>query len=365
MGLNPHSESSRSLRILLTADAEFPVPPRLYGGIERVIDLLVRTFVAQGHEVALVAHPDSTSPATEFHPWPTRSSLGKADAWSNARALARVVRSFRPDVIHSHSRLLWLMPLLHDPTPKLMSYQREPTGRTIRLARHLHRGRLHFSGISDYISANGRARGGGDWTTVHNPVDPSIYTFQPTVAEDAPLVFLSRIEAIKGCHAAIAIAKGSGRRLVIAGNHYEDGEAGAYWRERILPEIGRHGIEHVGPVDDVQKNGLLGQAAALVVPIEWNEPFGIVFAEALACGTPVISSPRGALPEIVEQGRHGFLVDSVAEGIAAVVRLQDLDRKACRTRVETHFSVDVIATKFLKLYRRLIALHSVRPAGPA
>jgi glycosyltransferase involved in cell wall biosynthesis len=173
------------------------------------------------------------------------------------------------------------------------------------------------------------------------------------VAEDAPLVFLSRIEAIKGCHSAIAIAKATGRRLIIAGNHYEDGEAGAYWRERILPEIGRNRIEHVGPVDDAQKNALLGQAAAMVVPIEWNEPFGIVFAESLACGTPVISCPRGALPEIVEHGRHGFLVNSVQEGIAAVGRLGEIDRSACRRRVESCFTAEVIAGKFLDLYRRL------------
>lgn len=360
MGLNPEPRETRSLRILLTADAELPVPPKLYGGIERVIDVLVREFVAHGHAVALVAHGDSAAPATTLFPWPTASSLGTGNALRNGRALASAVRAFRPDVIHSHSRLLWLLSLLGDPTPRVMSFQREPTGRTIRWSRRLHGERLVFTGISDYIANNGRARGGGDWTTVHNPVDASLYTFQPAVAEDAPLVFLSRIEEIKGCHNTIEIAKATGRRLIIAGNHLEVGEAGAYWRERILPEIGRNRIEHVGPVDDVQKNALLGKAAAMVVPIEWNEPFGIVFAESLACGTPVISTPRGALPEIVEDGRHGFLVNSVAEGVAAVGRLATINRADCRARVEAQFSGPVIAGRFLDLYRRLLA----RPGKP-
>jgi glycosyltransferase involved in cell wall biosynthesis len=343
------------LRILLTADAELPVPPRLYGGIERILDALVRAYVARGHEVGLVAHRDSTSPASRLYPWATDSSLGLANARANTPVLRRAVRDFRPDVIHSHSRLLWLLGLVADPTPKVMSYQREPTGRTIRWSRRLHGGRLVFTGISDYIAKAGRERGGGDWTTVPNFVDTGLYTFRATVPDDAPLVFLSRIEAIKGCHTAIEIAKRAGRRLLIAGNHVEEGEAGAYWRERILPELGKHGIEHVGPVDDAQKDALLGQAAAMVVPIEWNEPFGIVFAESLACGTPVIACPRGALPEIVEEGRHGFLIRSVEEGVAAVARLGEIDRAECRARVEERFSAEVVAGQFLDLYGRLAA----------
>lgn len=360
-----NKEANNQLRILLTADAELPVPPILYGGIERVIDVLVKEFLALGHEVALVAHPDSVCPATEFHPWPAASSLALSHAIQNSRALVRVVTSFQPDVIHSHSRLLWLLPLINDPCPKVMSFQREPTGRTVRLSRYLHQGRLYFTGNSEYIANNGRRRGGGDWTAIHNPADPSTYTFQPIVADDAPLVFLSRIEKIKGCHNAIQIAKGSGRRLLIAGNHLEEGEAGAYWRERILPEIGHNRIEHVGPVDDAQKNELLGQAAAMVVPIEWNEPFGIVFAESLACGTPVISTPRGALPEIVDHGRHGFLVNSVAEGIAAVSQLGTINRTACRERFEAMFTTRFIADQYLNLYRRMVALHPVRTSAGA
>jgi glycosyltransferase involved in cell wall biosynthesis len=344
------------MRILLTADAELPVPPKLYGGIERVIDLLVKEFLKAGHEVGLVAHPDTTAKTTAFFSWLGISSTNRKESWSNAMTLRRAVKEFKPDVVHSFSRLLWLLPLIHYPfssihsPPLVMSYQREPTGRTVRWSNALHRGRLQFTGCSEYICRNGRERGGGKWTAIPNAVDLASYTFQPKVADDAPLVFLSRIEPIKGCHTAIEIAKRSHRRLLIAGNHSDEGTLGAYWREKILPEMGRNGIEYVGAVNDQQKNELLGQAAAMVVPIEWNEPFGIVFIEALACGTPVISCARGALPEIVRDGVDGFLVNGVPEGVAAVARINRLRREHCRERVEDNYSGHTVAKQYLSVY---------------
>ena len=342
------------MKILLTADPELPVPPNLYGGIERIIALLVGEFLALGHEVGLVAHPDSNAQSTAFFPWPGKSTRNYLDSWKNAMALHAAVRSFEADIIHSFSRLLWLIPLVFDPRPKIMSYQREPTGRTVRLSNHLHWGKLQFTGCSEYICRNGRTRGGGRWTAIPNAVDLAGYRFQSNVPNDAPLVFLSRIEPIKGCDIAIEIAKRCGRRLLIAGNHAEDGEAGTYWREKILPEIGCNGIEYVGEVNDQQKNELLGQAAAMIVPVQWDEPFGLVFIEALACGTPVISCPRGALPEIVRDGADGFLINGIDEGCSAVEKIQSLDRHECRKRVEVEFSSAVIAKEYVHLYERVL-----------
>jgi glycosyltransferase involved in cell wall biosynthesis len=142
--------------------------------------------------------------------------------------------------------------------------------------------------------------------------------------------------------------------LVIAGNHAEDGDNGRYWHEQVRPHLGTGGIEYVGPVDDRQKDDLLGAAAALLVPVQWEEPFGIVFAEALACGTPVISCPRGALPEIVRDGREGFLCDTVDQMVSAVGRLGEVDRAACRRRMETEFSTPVALGRYEKLYERVL-----------
>jgi len=339
------------MRILLTADAELPVPPTLYGGIERIIASLARRFRELGHEVGLVAHRESSARCDGFFPWPGSTSTTYGDCWLNACALRRAFAKFDPDVVHSFSRLLWLLPLRWDYRPKIMSYQREPTARTVAWSSRLHGARLRFTGCSRKICRIGE-RAGGNWTAIPNFVDMGTFTFVQKVPDDAPLVFLSRIERIKGVHNAIAIARKAGRRLIIAGNVVEQGESGTYWREEIKPQLDRDGIEYVGPVNDEQKNKLLGQAAGLLVPVEWEEPFGIVFAEALACGTPVISSPRGALPEVVRNGVDGFLVTDTTSGAEAVGKLSSLNRYECRRRVETEFSLEVIAEKYLAVYEQ-------------
>ncbi len=340
------------MRIVVTADPEIEVPPRLYGGIERVVDGLVRRYRARGHQVCLVAKPGSECPADAFHPWPGASSLSKTDSLRNGLALWQAVRGFKPDVIHSFSRIAYLTPLLRGRTPVVMSYQRDPTMRTVGLAVRLAApGVLSFTGCSDYIAGLGR-QAGGDWVGIPNFAEMDTLKFSPTVAADAPLVFLSRVEHIKGAHWAIEIARRTGQRLIIAGNHSDGGPEGEYWREKILPEIGRDGVEYVGAVDDAQKNKLLGEARAMIVPIQWNEPFGIVFAESLACGTPVISCPRGSLTEIVRPGIEGFLIKSIEEGCEAVGQLGAIDRAACRRRAEEAYSPDVVVSRYLDLYAR-------------
>jgi glycosyltransferase involved in cell wall biosynthesis len=278
----------------------------------------------------------------------------------NTLALARAARSFRPDLVHSFSRIAYLLPHLRGRVPLIMSFQREPTHRTVALAVRLAApGRLTFTGCSDYIARRGRAAG-GEWHGIPNFADTDGLTLgSPSVPVDAPLVFLSRVEEIKGAHWAIEIARRTGRRLVIAGNHSDrDDPEGRFWREKIAPEIGKGGVEYVGAVDDVQKNALLGAARAMIVPIQWDEPFGIVFAESLACGAPVISCPRGALPEIVRPGIDGFLIRSIEEGCEAVERVGALDRTECRRRAVEHFSAGAVVARYIDLYSKVRA----RPA---
>jgi glycosyltransferase involved in cell wall biosynthesis len=340
------------MRIVLTADPEIEVPPRLYGGTERVVDGLARRLGARGHTICLVAKPGSECPVAEFHAWPGASSLSKSDTLRNAAALWKVVRTFRPDIIHSFSRIAYLAPLLRGNIPILNTYERDPTRWTVSLAVKLAAPRvLNFTGCSNYIADLGRSFG-GDWIGVPNFAEMDTLKFSPTVAPDAPLVFLSRVEHIKGAHWAIEIARRMGQRLIIAGNHSDSGPEGEFWRREIEPQIGHGGIEYVGPVDDIQKNKWLGQARAMIVPIQWNEPFGIVFAEALACGTPIISCPRGSLTEIVRPGVDGFLIRSIEEGCEAVQRLGTIDRATCRRRAEELYAPDVVTDRYLEVYKR-------------
>jgi glycosyltransferase involved in cell wall biosynthesis len=329
------------MRVLLTADPMLPVPPKLYGGIERVIADLAGWLRGQGVQVGLVAHRDSTQAADASFAWPGAG---------HALALWRAAREFRPDVVHSFSRLAYLLPVVLAGTPAIMSYQRHPTPWTVRGAALLGGRRLRFTGCSRFITQLG-GRSGGRWSAIPNAVDLARYRFVPAVAPDAPLLFLSRLDRVKAPHLAIAMARAAGRRLIVAGNSAAHGPEAEYFRSQVEPHFGRDGVEYVGPVDDAAKARLLGAAAALLVPVQWDEPFGIVFAEALACGTPVIATARGALPEIVEDGRHGFLVDGIEGGARAIGRLGGIDRRACRHRAEALFSLDVVGRQYLELYR--------------
>jgi glycosyltransferase involved in cell wall biosynthesis len=340
------------MRILLSVDPEIPVPPTQYGGIERIVDGLITELRAQGHHIGLIAHPESTCPVDWQAAWPALHSQGAANTLRNMFALQGAVATFKPDVLHSFSRIAYMGRHLLSSLPKLMSYQRDPSTRTTGLASKLAGNSLAFTGCSGYIANLGR-RASNNWHVVPNFAPVHHYDFSPSVAADAPLVFLSRLEASKGCHVAIEIAKRAGRRLIIAGNRVEHGSAVGYFAREIEPHVGKDGIEYVGAVNDVQKNQLLGQAAAMVVPIQWDEPFGIVFAESLACGTPVIATPRGAVPEIIEHARHGFHINDVEEGVAAVAKLPAIDRAKCREQALTRFAPGVVAREYVKIYQSL------------
>ncbi|HEY9875174.1 MAG TPA: glycosyltransferase, partial [Candidatus Obscuribacterales bacterium] len=153
-------QKNKPMRLLLTADPELPVPPQLYGGIERIVDLLVARLQERGHAVGLVAHRDSTSPAEQLFPWPGLKSQDKFDVVRNTAALWSAVQEFQPDLVHSFSRVLYLLPLLNSQLPKVMSYQRRPSSHPVKWATKLARGSLTFTGCSDHLCSQGRAAGG-------------------------------------------------------------------------------------------------------------------------------------------------------------------------------------------------------------
>ena len=335
------------MRIFLTADPFLPVPPRLYGGIERVISLLIDGLVARGHTVTLFAHRDS-SPGCELIAYPRRGS-GWVDSTVHAALIAREASRRQPDIIQSFGRLAYLLPLLPTPVPKIMSYQREVTPRTVARALSLSRGTLSFTGCSHNLIAP--VRHIGQWRVIYNAVSTETFAFVERVAPDAPLVFLGRIEHIKGTHVAIEVAQQTGRRLVIAGNVPDEPQHQAYFRERIQPHVDGRSVDYVGPVDDEAKRRLLGSAAALLMPVLWDEPFGIVMAEALACGTPVIGLARGAIPEVVAHGSTGFVCNDTADMVSAVAALSSITRGKCRQDAEDRFSRSALVNAYESLFR--------------
>ncbi|RYE37233.1 MAG: glycosyltransferase family 4 protein [Sphingobacteriaceae bacterium] len=337
------------MHIAVIADPEIPVPPLYYGGIERVIDLLIKGLKKSGHTISLFAHPDSVTNADHFFAY-RGTDQSRLSLIKNTFLVSKLLLN-PPDVVHSFGRLAYLSALLPTKTPKIMSYQREPTLSQIKKAvKFAGKNSMYFTGCSNYITNQFKAFAPA--STVYNAVSTDNYQFKNTVDDDAPLVFLGRIEPIKGAHTAIKVAKQANRKLILAGNIPP--EASHYFDNEVAPFIDQKTVCYIGEVNDLQKNELLGNAAALLMPIEWNEPFGIVMAEALACGTPVIAFDRGAAKEVVINGTNGWLCRKSEDMVNAVARLNQINRMDCRMDAETRFSADALVNRFEKLYFELI-----------
>jgi len=334
----------------LTVDPELPVPPVHYGGIERIVDILAKGLVARGHEITVFAHPNSKT-AGRLVPWPGSTSRSRLHTARNALTLARHAFSEGFDLIHSFSRVAYLAPLLAMPIPKLMTYQRAISRRSVRLGHGLSRGTLWFSAVSSHLMRG--VSDIGTWRLVFNGVSLEDYDFQPDARPGAPLVFLGRIEEIKGPHLAIAIARRAGLPLVIAGN--VEPEHRSFFDEQIRPHLDGQSITYVGQVGNASKNALLGRARGLLMPVTWDEPFGLVMAEAMACGTPVIGFARGAVPEVVEHGVTGFVGTEIDELVFAVRNLNQISRAACRKRVERLFSENAVVEGYCNVYAEMLA----------
>jgi glycosyltransferase involved in cell wall biosynthesis len=345
------NETGRPLNIAITVDPEIPVPPTLYGGIERIVYLLVEELCKRGHSVTLFAHPDSKTSA-KLVPWRGKRSPSFYDTLQNSYKLWTHYQKEHYDVVHSFSRLAYLSPLLNKKLAKIMSYQREPTVSQVKKARLFARvNSLAFTGCSDYIS--NQLKHIAPVTTVFNGIELSKYDFNITVEDDAPLVFLGRIERIKGTHLAILLAKRSGKKLIIAGNIPKAGLS--YFESEIAPHLNED-IQYIGEINDEQKNELLGKACALLMPILWEEPFGIVMIEAMACGTPVIGFDRGAVREIVVHGENGYVGNHIDDLLRGIQKILTIDRMFVRKYVEDYFSSSIIVDQYLEVYKKTMHL---------
>ncbi len=339
----------RKLRILITVDPEIPVPPTFYGGIERIVDMLVSGLAERGHEVHLFAHPESNVPA-KLIPYRGRKSGSLKDTLLNAFQVKSYIQEIeRIDVVHSFSRMAYLLFLMKSPIPKVQSYQRKVTPRSIYWGNLLGGKTITFTACSRYCASTADFMG-GRWVIIPNGVPMEKYKFNPNVSVDAPLVFLGRVERIKGAHTAIEVAKKTGRHLIIAGNHAQKGKDYEYFAQEILPHCDGKSIQYIGPVNDMQKNELLGKASALLFPIEVDEPFGIVMAEALACGTPVIAFERGSVPEVIKHKVTGFICNYIDDMIEAVKCIPLIERVNCRREAQERFSDKVIVGQYESLY---------------
>jgi glycosyltransferase involved in cell wall biosynthesis len=338
------------MRIALIAPPWYAVPPSGYGGIEWVVALLADGLTDRGHDVTLFAPPGSRTKARLVSPLGERlppDSIG--NPWYEAsHAMSAYEGSERFDILHDHTGPVGvsigaliespIVHTLHGPfTPQaLMLYS--------RIARH-----LWFVAISE----SQRSMGPPDlrWAgVVYNGIPIDNYPYRED-KEDF-LFFLGRADEEKAPHLAIEAARRAGRQLVMCVTTKNEREQ-RYWAEQVEPLLGDD-VEVHGECDQEQKADLLGRAAALLFPIQWAEPFGLVMIEAMACGTPVVAWRNGSVPEVIDDGVMGFVVDSMDGMVQAIGRVGELDPRAARAHVEERFSAAAMVTGYERAYERIL-----------
>jgi glycosyltransferase involved in cell wall biosynthesis len=337
------------------------VPPRLYGGTERIVSYLTEELVHLGHDVTLFASGDSVTAAdlVACAPVALRLEPNVRDPIPYYMLMLDRVRAQagKFDIIHFH------IDQFHFPIFRPLAGR---TVTTLHGRQDLPDLKPLYLGFSDMplVSISNAQRGPVEnanfVTTVLHGIPSRMHPLV-THPRGGYVAFLGRIAPEKRPDRAIAIARALGIPLKIAAKVDRVDEA--YFQQTIVPLLDGPGVEFVGEINERQKSDFLGEASALLFPIEWPEPFGLVMIEAMACGTPVLAFRTGSVPEIIDQGVTGLIVDSVEEAIAAMPRVLSLDRAAVRRRFEERFSVTRMALDYVAVYHAL--LHNLSDQGHA
>ncbi len=326
-------------------------PPRSYGGIERVVAYLTDELTHMGHEVTLFATADSSAQASRLVPCAETGLRGSNAIDPVARHVAMletvVQMADEFDIIHFH------LDYLHLPLARALAWPHITTlhGRLDRADHQLLYCRFPEVPLVSISDSQRKPLSSVNWrATVYNGIPERTGTL-PTQKREY-LAFMGRIAPEKGVIDAIHIARKAGLPLRIAAK--VDREWASYFRESVEPLMRASNVTFLGEIGESAKDDFLGGAFALLFPIDWPEPFGLVMVEAMARGTPVIAYSRGAVPEVLDEGMSGFLVDSVESAVAAVHKLDRIDHHRCRQLFESRFTARRMATDYLEVYRQIL-----------
>jgi len=338
-------------RVAILSPIAWRTPPRQYGAWETVASNVTEGLVSRGWDVTLFATGDSVTQA-QLHAVVDKGYEEDPAADSKVAEYLHISEAFEHagefDLIHSHYDFMPLSYTRLIKTPVLTTIHGFSSAKIMPIYQKYHDG--YFVSVSD----SDRAIGLNYLATVYNGIDLSLYPFQECGGDD--LIFLGRIHPDKGVHLAIEVARLSGIRLIIAGIIQDKG----YFREQIEPHLDDQNILYIGPVDVEGKNELFAGAQVLLHLNTIPERFGLVLVEANAAGVPVIAMDLGSCREVIKDGQTGFLVSNVAEAVRAVGRISEIDRRACRRRVQEHFSIETMVEGYERVYSTIFDLEAKR-----
>jgi glycosyltransferase involved in cell wall biosynthesis len=340
------------LKIAQIAPLWFPVPPKKYGGTERIVYFLTEELVKRGHKVTLFASGDSKTKAKLIAP--IKKGLIEQGVpwtdytWSGFNTFLAFKEANKFDVIHSHWGLFPFFFQEFVKTPLLFTFHNIPKRGDHRWKIiGYFKDKINVVFISQSEKNNSQVKFKKSWV-VYNGIDVSYFKFN-SQPEDH-FVWIGRVSPEKGIENAIKVAKKLGIKLLLAGQIQEMRKE--YFKKKIKPHLSKK-IKYLGEIPQEKLPDFYGKAKALLYPIEWEEPFGLVMAEAMACGTPVIVFDRGSAREVVKNGVTGFVVKNNEEMIKAIKKIEKIDRKNCRERVEKYFTYQKMVSDYEKIYYQL------------
>ncbi|MDP3901664.1 MAG: glycosyltransferase family 4 protein [bacterium] len=344
----------KKLRIAQIAPLWVPVPPRTYGGIELMTNNLILGLQKRGHDVTLFASGDSTVDTKLRAPIDKALWLQK-DIRNPHAAIIKMLHMIKSetksfDIIHNHFNFfMFPLAMIPDMSPMLTSIRSpldEMYAETIKLFPQ-----IHFSVLSNDARQAAAEFGVNVRDIVYNGIEVKRYSFN-----DQPqdyLLYLGRVNRQKGILTALRVAKRAGLRLIVAGNIVGAAEW-TYFMQEVQPQLDDEHVKFVGQVNFQEKIELMKNAKGFLFPIEGREAFGNVMIESMACGTPVVAFRQGSVPEVVAHGKTGFVVDNEEEMVEAVFKIDEIDRKTCRKRVEDCFTVDGMVDGYEKIYQKIL-----------
>jgi glycosyltransferase involved in cell wall biosynthesis len=350
------------MKIAVLAPFEEPVPPKKYGGIELVVYNLVEQLISQGHKVTLYASGDSYSSAklVPVVPKALRSlpelrnlRVHEAMTYHGLVGVVRHIRNRDFDIIHNHMGWPFFVMQEFVRVPVVTTLHNSLASEYERSFEERYMFNLNPSAplVSISLSQRRAAPHLNYVSNVYNGIDVDAFEYNESPQDY--LAFLGRFSPEKGPEQAISLAKRTGHKLIMAGkiNSFEE----EYFRRKIQPKIDGKQILFIGEVGHAEKVELLKNAKALISPLKWNEPFGLTNVEAMACGTPVITTEKGSLPEIISDGKTGFLCPTIAEMARAVRNVESIKRADCRKHVERNFSAARMASGYVAAYKKVMA----------